>query len=335
MLMNKYAIYVDYHGKTNSNDVVSSRIHVNFVSVLCSSKSVKSISLKSKGKLRIWKVNMKDKGAHIQMIGELSIEMDANENVLMFITESNHLCFWNILLKKDRCFCAHHLGFTNDAATMALDCIFIGSPAQLHVVKISDVCSWGAIEERMTLCLQSTDESYPDQDEGYLLLKSEEEFNAWQSWSNKRVIGEMKRIESGVVYFIQNECVFSIIRCDKERVFSRYMRDNNFKECEALDSKDGTGQIPGALDAVQSVIQHQTVIQHIYLHQKLLFVLDEHYYLSIYTQFGQFVRRINVCKGETEEANEITIGFDGVNLWILRNQNQLHSVPFKAPVAGY
>eukprot|EP01083_Nonionella_stella_P006769 19586_1 len=291
---------------------------------------------------------MKDKGAHIQMIGELSIEMDANENVLMFITESNHLCFWNILLKKDRCFCAHHLGFTNDAATLALDCVFIGSPAQLHVIKISDVCSWDgvedkdpndAIEDRMALCLQSTDESYPDQDEAYLSLTSEEKFNAWQSWSNKRVISEIKRIESGVVYFIQNECVFSIIRCDKERVW-RSMRDDSFKECETLDSNvycyvdnDGTGQIPDALDAVQSVIQHQTVIQHIYLHQNLLFVLDEHYFVSIYTQFGQFVRRINVCKGETDKTNKINIGFDGINLWILRNQNQLYSVPFKAPVA--
>eukprot|EP01083_Nonionella_stella_P279219 949908_1 len=44
------------------------------------------------------------------------------------ITESKQWCFGSVLLTKNGCFCVHHLCITNDAATFALDCVFIESP---------------------------------------------------------------------------------------------------------------------------------------------------------------------------------------------------------------
>ena len=76
----------------------------------------------------------------------------------MFSTQSEQLCFWDVFSNELCCCC---LDMANHAAAIALDSLFVASPAQLHVLKIDDVCAWddaapapnAAIDKRLYLNL--------------------------------------------------------------------------------------------------------------------------------------------------------------------------------------
>ena len=208
-------------------------------------------------KLRIYKYGaMKDEDEPgFKLNIELSVssnaklvQLDRAKNILIFITDTNHLCFWNIAKRDSRCLCAHNLNVTNYAFTFSLDCIFIASPAQLHIMQMDDICDWNqphhsnpnnAVDKRMALNIHNNQEKYPFDDIQYLLSSDDEKDRMWQNWAKTRTIKQIKSIPNGVVFYVENQKQFEIVRCDKKRTI-RYLKQNQdakllYIECKPLN----------------------------------------------------------------------------------------------------
>eukprot|EP01084_Bolivina_argentea_P267358 453810_1 len=251
----------------------------------------------------------------------------------MFITNSNHICFWDITNNKHYCYCAHRLNIMNWCGILSMGCCFIGSPAQLHIIQINDMLS--DINRRMCLTINNNN-YFPDQNGKYIMLNNEQKMIEWKQWSNKRVIKEIKKIEFGVVYFLEHKSEFYIIRYDIQNMI-KYMKQNkdlnvSFVQIKGLnegvyqwiDPSGSNGNyndvFPSILDGIQCKIKlsndNTLKIVTIYCFKNLLFVMDNKWYLWIYTDFALFIRKIYIgINGENNQnyydKKQCQIGFDG------------------------
>ena len=265
------------------------------------------------------------------------------------MTDSNHLCFWRINTRKDRCFCAHHLNVTRHLNISSLNYVFMPSPGQIHIIKINDICKWNnmsispniAIDKRMGIDIKLNNNNYPYQNQNYLTMTQNEKENIWRKWMNKRKVKQIKKIKNGVVYFIENNLFFNILRCD-ENVINKYLNKNKdlnlfYKKCETMNFRvyewceENQCEYPDIFPGIQCKINTKFKIKHIYVYNNFIMIFDSKYYLNIYTDFGLFIRRIFISDHHDDKNKKIQFGFDGEKFWILINKKKLYLVAFNEP----
>ena len=227
----------------------------------------------------------------------------------------------------------------NDAAVIALDSVFIGSPAQLHVLKLDDVCGWddaaapapnAAIDKRLCLNLVPRD-AFPDQSSAY-----DDEHSVWRTWSEQRRIQRIEGIDGGVAYFMEKATSFHIIRCDERDDID----SDAFSECLELNEGvfrhvDSSGSdYPDAVEAVRREIKLDAAakLKELYVSQRMILVLDDKWRLGIFTDTGEFVRRIRIDGGEAwVEPERFELAFDGQRVWVILNGERMYFVSPQAP----